>query len=118
MKKSLIVLFGTLFITCGLYAQDGNDKFSTVEIKTSAVCEMCIETIQKGFAFEKGVKDAKVELETNTVSVTYRTTKTDEEAIKKALTLMGYAADNMEPDPKAYDDLHYCCKADHDHGTD
>lgn len=116
MQKSLIIIFGILLMSTGVNAQDQDSKFSTVVIKTSAVCEMCVETIQKGYAFEKGVKESKVDLETNTVAVTYRTNKTDTESIKEALTLMGYAADDMKPDPEAYEGLHFCCKADHDHG--
>lgn len=116
MKKSLIVIFGLLLMATGLNAQGQDSKFSTVVIKTSAVCEMCIETIQKGFAFEKGVKESNVDLETNTVAVTYHTNKTDEASVKTALTKMGYAADDMKPDRGAYEDLHHCCKADYDHG--
>jgi mercuric ion binding protein len=116
MKNSIIIIISALLLSFGAFAQDGDSKFSTIDIKTSAVCHMCIKTIEKGFAFEKGVKSSKVDLDANTVTVTYRNNKTDAETLKKALTHMGYSADEMAPNPKAYDNLHYCCKADHDHG--
>lgn len=116
MKNSILLLISALLLSFGAYAQDDNSKFSTLEIKTSAVCDMCIASIEKGFAFEKGVKSSKVDLAANTVTVTYHTKKTDAESVKKALARMGYSADEMAPNPKAYADLHYCCKADHDHG--
>lgn len=100
-------------------AQGNDDKFATLQIETSAVCDMCVATIEKGFAFEKGVKNASVNLGENTVSVTYRKSKTDPEALRSALLKMGYAADGVLPDKKDYDNLHHCCKADlpfHDHG--
>lgn len=118
MKKSIIIIFSTLFLVLNLNARNNASKDSTIVIKTTAVCEMCVETIEKGYAFEKGVKSSSVNLEANIVSVTYRTNKTDAQAVKRALTKMGYAADEMDPDPKAYEDLHYCCKIDFDHGTD
>lgn len=95
-----------------------NDKFKTVAISSSTVCEMCVETIQKGYAFEKGVKSADVDLETNTVTVTYHAKKTNEDKVKKALTEMGYSADELPPTEKGFEKLHYCCRPDHDHGDD
>lgn len=118
MKNSIIIIISATLIAFNLKAQDSQPKESTIVIKTSAVCGMCVETIQKGYAFEKGVKSSSVDLEANTVTVTFRNNKTDVETVRKALTHMGYSADDMDPEPKAYEELHYCCKADHDHGTD
>lgn len=118
MKNSIIIIISALLLAFNPKAQDSQPKESTIVIKTSAVCGMCVETIEKGFAFEKGVKSSSVDLEANTVTVTFRNNKTDAETVKKALTHLGYAADDMDPDPTAYEDLHYCCKMDLDHGTD
>lgn len=108
MKHTLFII--ALLTTLNLSAQDS--KFDTITIKTTAVCDMCIETIEKGFAFEQGVKSSKVDLDANTVTVVYNNRKTDAETVKKALTEMGYGADEFAPDPKAYNSLHYCCQAD------
>lgn len=118
MKRHILIALVAMISFSGLHAQENNDKFDTVEIKTSAVCEMCIATIEKGFAFEKGVKSSEVDLAANTVTVTFRKGKTDGDALRTALTKMGYAADDMLPEKSAYDNLHHCCKADFDHGTD
>ena len=120
MKQTLLTIFSFFALAAGALAQDSqtDSNFGFVTISTSTVCDMCVATIEKGFKFEKGVKESKVDLETNTVTVKYKKGKTDEESIKKALTKMGYSADEMDPNPKAYDDLHHCCKANYDHGTD
>lgn len=120
MKTTLLTIFSFCMLAVSSMAQDNqNDsKFGHVSISTSAICEMCVATIEKGYKFEKGVKESRVDLETNTVTVKYKKGKTDEESIKKALTKMGYSADDMGPSPEAYDDLHHCCKADYDHDTD
>jgi len=117
--RLFIILSFTMFATTA-FAQEGKigSKFDFVTISTSTVCDMCVATIEKGFHFEKGVKGAEVNLDSNTVTVQYKKGKTDPEAIKKALTMMGYSADEMPPNPDAYDSLHHCCKADFDHGND
>lgn len=117
MKYPILITLGLVMYFTGLNAQENSDKFDAVVIKTSAVCEMCIATIEKGFAFEKGVKSSEVDLASNTVTVTFKKGKTDGDALRTALTKMGYAADDIRPEKSAYENLHHCCKADFDHGT-
>jgi copper chaperone CopZ len=81
-----------------------------VKIKTSAICEMCKETIEKGLAFEKGVKRSVLDVDSKYVTVTYNPEKTDESKIRKAITKLGYDADDQLADPKAYSKLDACCK--------
>src|SRR5690554_1701598 len=109
-----IIAIGLLFFSLIASAQKDNAKSDTVTITTSAVCGMCVETIQKGYAFEKGVNSSSVDLENGTVTVVYNSKKTDEETVRTALTNMGYTADGNDPDMKAYDNLHFCCKAGYD----
>lgn len=116
LKLSTLLLFAIGFQSMAL-AQNSN-KMNTLTIATSAVCEMCVATIEEGFAFEKGVNSAHVDLTTNTVTVRYKTKKTDPETLRLALTDMGYAADSIPPDQAAYDKLHHCCKADLHNGND
>jgi copper chaperone CopZ len=119
MKKIfLLALFFAGLAAQPLLAQEKtNDKTAELTISTSAVCHMCVNTIEKNFAFEKGVKSSKVNLENNTVTVVYRTDKTTAEEIKKALTKFGYQADEMPADEKAYEKLHECCQSEHSHGA-
>jgi copper chaperone CopZ len=104
---TLALLFST-----NLFAQKKAKKIETVEIKSSVVCGMCEERVIKDLAFEKGVKDVKVNLETKMISVTYRSNKTDKETLKKAITKIGYDADDLLADDEAYEKLPACCKKD------
>jgi len=116
MKKYLILAF----LMFGLAAQKTiaqDSKTAELTISTSAVCHMCVSTIEKNFAFEKGVKSSTVNLEANTVTIVYRTDKTNPDALKMALTRFGYQADDLPADAKAYEKLHECCQSDHGHGT-
>lgn len=81
-----------------------------VEIKTSAVCDMCKEAIESDLTFEKGVKSAVLDVDSKILTVVYKPGKTDAETIRKRVTKVGYNADNLKRDPKAYDNLPMCCK--------
>ena len=106
---AVAILFST-----AISAQDKQKKkkVETIEIQSSVVCGMCEERVIENMAFEKGVKDVKVDLETKVITLTYKTNKTDEETLKKAITKIGYDADELEADPEAYEKLPACCKKD------
>ena len=107
MKKLGIYLIMT-FLAVGLSAADG--KFATIKIKTSSQCDMCKERIEEALAFEKGVKKADLDVETKICTVTYKKNKTTAEKIRKAISKVGYDADDVAADPKAYAKLDACCK--------
>ncbi len=107
MKKTGIFIL-MMLITAGLYAADG--KFETIKIKTSSQCGECKERIEEALAFEKGVKTAELDVETKIVTVTYKKSKTSPEKIRKAISKVGYDADDVTADPKAYSKLDACCK--------
>ena len=113
IKISTVALMTVaMLFSANLFAQKKAKKTETVEIKSSVVCDMCEERVLKELAFEKGVKDVKVNLETKVITVTYRTNKTDKETIKKAITKIGYDADDLLADDEAYEKLPACCKKD------
>ena len=115
MKKTGIFVLMMLLAT-GLYAADG--KFETIKIKTSSQCGECKEIIEEALAFEKGVKTAELDVETKIVTVTYKKNKTSPEKIRKAISKVGYDADDVTADPKAYSKLDACCKKPDDPDAD
>lgn len=104
MKKILILLFA-LSLSFAVNAQ-----VKTVAIKTSAVCEMCKNTLEKDLTFEKGVKSVNLDLETMVLNIAYIDSKTDPDKLRKRVTKVGYNADSLMRDPKAYEKLDECCK--------
>jgi len=86
-----------------------------VDIKTSAICEMCKEAIEYDLTFEKGVKNAILNLDNKVVSVVYNPDKTNPQTIRERITRVGYHADTLKRDPEAYNNLPFCCK-DGGHG--
>ena len=87
-------------------------KTQTVKIKTSAICEMCKERIEKKLAFTKGVSDVNLDVESKdkVVTVIFNPKKTNVLKLKKAIAEVGYDADEVMAETAGYDKLPGCCK--------
>jgi periplasmic mercuric ion binding protein len=102
----LVLLFAIImFVQTNLFAQT-----DTVQIKTSAICDECKERIENDLSFEKGVKSAKLNLETKEVMVVFNPNKTTAAKIAEAITKIGYDADSLKADAKAFKKLPECCQ--------
>lgn len=118
MKKFrfILVVIYIILISNPTIAQ--KSKTVDLEIKTSAQCSMCKETIEKAMAFEKGVVKYDLVVETKILKVTYKPSKTTPEKIRKAVSSVGYDADDVPADPIAYQKLSDCCKKPEDRQSD
>lgn len=85
-------------------------KTETIEILTSAVCEMCKDKIEIALYGLKGVKSAVLDVPSKVVTVKYKPAEVTPEQLRNAISLSGYDADEVAADPQAYEKLHYCCK--------
>lgn len=65
-------------------------KTETTQYWVSLHCVTCQQKVMDNLAFEKGVKDIKIDLEKRTVDVTYNTKKTDAATILTAIERLGY----------------------------
>lgn len=108
----ILVFAGFGFTNAQQNAEKDNEKFAEVKIKTTSKCNMCKERIETDLALAKGVNEVTLDLEENIVTVKYRKDKTDEDRIRKALTKIGYDADDMPAGQKAHDRLPACCQKD------
>lgn len=105
MKKLISLIIATLFSIAGVHAQVIASK-----IKTSGQCEHCKETIEKNIRFEKGIKKVVFDEKTQIVTVKFDESKTTLKNIQIAISKLGYDADSIPADPKAYENLNACCK--------
>jgi len=114
MKTKNVIISGmTIMLTLLWIAAFCQEKKpETLKIKTSAVCDMCKDRIEKGLAFEKGVKKADLDVKTKIVTITYNPAKTTPDDLRKAISKLGYDADNVPADKVAYSKLPACCKKD------
>ena len=114
MKKTtmfsltILVTMVILLMSSSGYSQD--KKNAEIKIKTSAVCGMCKDKIEQGLAYEKGIKDVSLDVETKIATVNYNPAKITPDQIRKAISKLGYDADEVLADKKAYDKLPKCCQ--------
>lgn len=102
----LCLLTGHLF--AGTSVRD--DKEKEVKIKTSAICGMCKARIQRNLTFEKGVKEADLDVKTKVVTIKYNPDKTDVSKLKANISKTGYDAEEVPADEVGYNKLPSCCK--------
>ena len=94
-KQSLIVMALMLaFTTFAVQAQQKNTK--SVSFDVNMHCNDCVQKIEKNIAFEKGVKDMKVNLADKKVCLSYDSTKTDVTKLQKAIVKLGYTAEESK----------------------
>ncbi len=112
IKKAVGLIVFTLMITATntIFAQTAETGKNYVDIKTSAQCGMCKSAIEKAVNNVDGVKSANLDLETKIVTVKYDVAKTNTDALKTAIVNIGYDADEVAAETKAYENLHSCCK--------
>lgn len=111
MKKIVTML--ALIVAIQVSAQEEPIKVADgnqVKIKTSAICGMCKETLEYDMAFEKGVKNAILNLDDKVMTIVYNPKKTDALKLRQRITKVGYHADDLKRDPEAYEKLPECCK--------
>lgn len=109
---SLTVLLAGL----NLAAQDADvqairdKKLAHLDIHTSTVCDMCEKTIEENLIYEKGVKKVNVDLAKSEIHVEYDPKKNTPEALRVAVSKLGYMADEIPGDEAAFKKLPLCCQ--------
>jgi copper chaperone CopZ len=98
MKTKIVITLMSVFFFIGLnqnvFSQQNKKKGKeTVTFYVENMnCKNCQAKIEKNIAFEKGVSDLSCDLETKTVKVTYKSDKTNPEALKDGFAKIGMNA--------------------------
>lgn len=91
--KRIITIVLIALLTFSVSAVAGPRKKAELKEVTFVVhlhCENCVRKVVENVSFERGVKDLKVSMETQTVYVKYDVAKTSEETLKKSIESLGY----------------------------
>ena len=106
MKKIFIAVFSIL--TINAWAQK-----ETVQIKTSAECvaNCCKDRIEEEMQFTKGVTAVNLDVESQVLTVTFKTKKNSVDNIRKIISNLGYNADDVRANEGAHNDLPNCCQS-------
>ena len=103
MKKTVILILAALVAFVAPSMVSMNSEASAQIIKKSKQkseikgvtfnvelhCAGCVKKVQENLDFEKGVKDLHVCMESQVIALKYDASKTDEEALKKAIIKLG-----------------------------
>ena len=86
MKKIIMLCLMAVigFSLSDAMAQKKQTQLKTTIFQTDVDCENCAKKIDNSIPYQKGVKEVKVDVPTQTVTVTYDETKTNDEALLKA----------------------------------
>ena len=118
MKNS--ILKSIFFLTLLFFTSNTASAQKTTQkavIKTFLHCDHCKECETCGQKFKteilkiKGVKMYELDDKAMTFTIYYNSKKTTLQAIKEGISKLGYDADEVKADPKAYENLDGCCKA-------
>jgi len=108
MKKTIIgiiaLIVSTMVISCAGEEVRADVKTPTIQ------CGMCQKTIEKGLGKVTGVTHSKVDLKTKTTHIVYDKSKVTMANIEKAISDLGYQANETLANPVAYEALPGCCK--------
>lgn len=104
MKTVYFILMWALvlFFSAGAYAEkkEAKPKTKTVVYKATLHCESCKTRVEKNIPYEKGVKDLSVDMEAQTVTVTFREDKNTQENIQKAIEKLKIPVSGAEEQEK------------------
>jgi len=106
---TLIIVTLIAFSSSNVNAQKVK-KEETIVIKTSSECNMCKERIEKEMAYTKGIISATLNVEKAELTAIYKPHKTSPEKIREVISNLGYDADTIKANKKAYDQLPNCCQ--------
>ena len=107
----MIKIFSRVYIIIFIAIMSCNGAVENASIDTPTIqCGMCQSTIEKGLGKIIGVEKSKVDLKKKTTDVTYNPEKIGLNGIERAISELGYQANQLKADPLAYDALYPCCK--------
>ncbi|HRO43748.1 MAG TPA: copper chaperone [Flavipsychrobacter sp.] len=104
--KRIFILFFSLIISITAFSQS---DIKTEKFKVEGNCGMCKKRIEEA-AFVKGVKRAEWDKQSHELTVIYRPSKTNTDAIATSIAKAGHSSEKMEAPEKNYKNLPECCQ--------
>ncbi len=98
--KIFVLSLVALTLTSLSAEAQGKKKIEEVTFLVDIHCNDCVKKLEANLPFEKGVKGLKVDLEGQTITFKYQTSKTNEETLKKAITKLGSEVKGVKEEDK------------------
>ncbi|MBR1840126.1 MAG: cation transporter [Prevotella sp.] len=97
MKRQVIIMVALMVSAASMAEDIKTALFTTVP---QMHCENCEDAIKKNIRFEKGVKEIKTDIDTQTVTITYDADKTSPEKIIEGFKRIKYDARQLKSGEK------------------
>lgn len=111
LRFSLIVVLGCIVLAF-LNPAQAQPSIATLQIETSAICGMCKNRLETELGFLRGIKSATLNLDSKVLTVVYKTNRLKPDSIREKIASLGYRADSVPAEPKAFEALPACCQAE------
>lgn len=86
------------------------DNVVNTEFRALGLCGMCKTRIERAALSVRGVRSAAWDQQKQMVAVRFDSTRTNQEAIERAIARVGHDTQNFITDEETYKNLHHCCK--------
>lgn len=108
MKAKLLIMAIGIFSLVGLQ-QLIAQEVKTEKFKVYGSCDLCKARIEKAAISVAGVNKATWSMDTKIMNVSFDQTKTNTDAIQKAIAAVGHDTEKYRADDKTYEALPACC---------
>jgi copper chaperone CopZ len=105
---AMIMMVGLFFSVDNVAAQSANAEETKITVLGN--CGMCKDRIERAARSVRGVSNATWNQKEKVLTVSYRTDRTNQEAIERAVAKAGHDTENFITDEKTWANLHHCCK--------
>ena len=80
-----------------------------VEFTVLGNCGMCKDRIERAAFSVRGVRSANWDQEKQMLTLAFRSDRTDQETIERAIAKAGHDTENFITDEETHANLHHCC---------
>ena len=101
-RLSILIAIALMTVSVNAFAEKKEKKATCQEVTfvTSIECKNCVKKCEATLPYEKGIKDCKIDLPSQTVYFKFDPAKTSKEKLAKAIERLGYTAEEVETPKK------------------
>jgi copper chaperone CopZ len=109
--STVLILLWLATDTQQAYSQQGaRQNLVNAEFTVLGLCGMCKTRIERAALSVGGVRQATWNQEQQMVTVRFDASRTNQEAVERAIARAGHDTQNFITDEVTYKNLHHCCK--------
>lgn len=107
--SAIFLSFMMMFLASDLIADDHGKTPGEAEFRVLGNCGMCKDRIERAAYTVRGVRYANWNEEAQTLSISYRPNRTNQEEVERAIAKAGHDTENFLTDDETHANLHHCC---------